>query len=55
MYAACPNCFTNIKIEQPEFDKHLHCPTCMMILVIVWLFPIELELKHPDKNLERLN
>jgi lysine biosynthesis protein LysW len=46
MFAACPNCCTNIKIESPEIGQRIVCPDCQKKLVIVWLFPIELDFEE---------
>lgn len=46
MFASCPNCCTNIKIERPEIGQKVVCPDCFKNLVIVWLFPIELDFEQ---------
>jgi len=46
MFAACPNCCTNIKMEHPDIGQLIVCPDCHKNLVIVWLFPLELDFEQ---------
>ncbi len=46
MFAACPNCCKNLKIEHPEIGQLVVCSECFENLVIVWLFPIELDFEQ---------
>ena len=46
MFAACHKLLYEYKNEHPDIGQLIVCPDCHKNLVIVWLFPLELDFEQ---------
>ena len=50
VYATCPNCQSDVALQDPKIGQKAVCPQCSLELKIVWLLPVELD--YWDESME---
>jgi lysine biosynthesis protein LysW len=44
IFSSCPNCQSDVAVNEPKIGQIIFCPQCAIGLKIVWLLPVELDI-----------